>query len=491
MKTVGIIGAGIGGLSVAIHLASKGFKVTVFEKNAMPGGKASSLIHQGYRFDTGPSLLTMIDVVEQLFQEAGEKLSDYLNVKRLDVLCKYFYPDGIQLNAYSDFNKFAVELESKTSDTSANLSKYFSYSKEIFDLTKKIFLYDTYKGIKSVINSDSLKTLFKIHRIDSSRSMHDANKHFFTDPKLVQLFDRYATYNGSNPYLAPATLNLISHVENSLGGYYISDGMYSLVKALWNLALKKGVNFKFNHDVSAVKKSGNNIESLISENKPYSFDYYVSNLDSLTANKYFFGGNDFEINNDRLSSSAMVFYWGMNNEFPLLETHNILFSSDYKKEFDNLFLEKTIADDITVYIYISSKFNSSDAPAGCENWFVMINTPPNLGQNWNELIDKYRNIIIDKIELALKTEIRSKILFEKTLTPEIIEKQTGSYKGSLYGLSSNSRYSAFKRQSNYSKKYKNLFYCGGSAHPGGGIPLVILSGKNVSELIDDSQYFKD
>ena len=142
MKSVGIIGAGIGGLSAAIHLASKGFKVTVFEKNSLPGGKASSLSHQGFRFDTGPSLLTMVDVVEKLFNVSGENISDYLDVKRLDVLCKYFYPDGTQLNAYSDFTKFAAEIESKTTDTSDNLSEYFSYSKEIFELTKKIFLYN-------------------------------------------------------------------------------------------------------------------------------------------------------------------------------------------------------------------------------------------------------------------------------------------------------------------------------------------------------------
>ena len=177
----------------------------------------------------------------------------------------------------------------------------------------------------------------------------------------------------------------------------------------------------------------------------------------------------------------------MNSKFSQLDTHNILFSADYKKEFNSLFLDKTISDDVTVYIYVSSKFNPADAPEGCENWFVMINTPPNLNQNWYELTEKYRNIIIDKIESSLKTEIKSKILFEKVLNPEIIERRTGSYKGSLYGCASNTRFSAFKRQSNRSKKYKNLFYCGGSAHPGGGIPLVILSGKNVSELIENAK----
>jgi phytoene desaturase len=317
--------------------------------------------------------------------------------------------------------------------------------------------------------------------------MHESNRKFFKDDRLIQMFDRYATYNGSNPYLAPATLNLISYVENSLGGYYLTKGMYELTDALYKLASKKGVEFNFEEEIISVESGDNKILSMKSNRNKYTFNYYISNLDALTANTRFFDLPKTKIDDNLLSTSAMVFYWGVNGVFPELDTHNIIFAQDYKREFDNLFQRKIISDDVTIYIYVSSKFNKNDAPPNCENWFVMINTPANFGQNWEEEINKTRETIINKIESRLNIRIRDKIISERTLTPDVLESKTGSFKGSIYGFSSNTKFSAFKRQSNRSKKYKNLFYCGGSAHPGGGIPLVILSGKNVCELIGNRQ----
>jgi len=183
----------------------------------------------------------------------------------------------------------------------------------------------------------------------------------------------------------------------------------------------------------------------------------------------------------------MVFYWGIKGRHPEFDAHNILFSNDYKKEFYELFEERTIPKDPTVYIYISSKFAKSDAPEGSENWFVMINTPANYGQNWEEAAKEVRKTIIKKIENIIGKSIEGSIAAERVLNPKILEAKTGSYKGSIYGFSSNTKLAAFKRQANRSNKYRNLYYCGGSAHPGGGIPLVILSGKNVSEMIKNDR----
>ncbi len=287
--------------------------------------------------------------------------------------------------------------------------------------------------------------------------MHEANSCFFKDEKLVQMFDRYATYNGSNPYLAPATLNLISYVENSLGGYYLSKGMYELPDAMYKLALKKGVGFKFEEEIVSIESCGNKILSMKSDKSKYTFDYYISNLDALSANTRFFGLQKSEINDNLLSTSAMVFYWGMKGFFPELDTHNIIFAKDYAKEFENLFHHKIISDDVTIYIYVSSKFNKNDAPPNCENWFVMINTPSNYGQNWEEEVNKARDVIINKIESTLHIDFRDKIISEKTLTPDVLENKTGSYKGSIYGFSSNTKFSAFKRQSNRIKEIQKSF----------------------------------
>ncbi|MEO8233026.1 MAG: FAD-dependent oxidoreductase, partial [Ignavibacteriota bacterium] len=183
------------------------------------------------------------------------------------------------------------------------------------------------------------------------------------------------------------------------------------------------------------------------------------------------------------SFSGLVFYWGINKIFPELETHNILFAQNYKQEFDDLFMNKTIHSDPTIYIYISSKLNEDDAPAGKENWFVMVNAPHIQNQNWDDEVNNARTNIIKKINNFLNTNIEQFIELEKVMSPVDIQNKTGSYRGSIYGISSNDKFAAFMRQSNKSKTIKNLYFCGGSAHPGGGIPLVILSGKIVADII--------
>jgi phytoene dehydrogenase-like protein len=206
----------------------------------------------------------------------------------------------------------------------------------------------------------------------------------------------------------------------------------------------------------------------------YTFKNLIKNFESRESRRY----------EKKLPSfSGLVFYWGIKKEFPELETHNILFSKDYKKEFDDLFVNKTIHNDPTVYIYVSSKLNKNDAPSGKENWFVMVNAPHIQGQDWQGELKVVRKNIVKKINSFLNTDIENLIEFEKVLSPVDIQNRTGSYLGSIYGISSNDKFTAFMRQSNKSKTIKNLYFCGGSAHPGGGIPLVILSGKIVSDII--------
>jgi phytoene desaturase len=485
MKKISVIGAGLGGLSAAIRLAHKGFDVTVYEQNSAPGGKARSLSSGGFRFDTGPSLLTMPFVIEELFTEAGEKADEVLTFKKLDNLCRYFYPDGTVLNAYSDINKFSGEIENKTSEKRESLQKYLNYCKRIYDLTADIFLFKDLYSLSTYTNIKALKTLFRIKGIDSFRTMNEANRSFFKDEKIIQLFNRYATYNGSNPYMCPATLNIISHVEYNIGGYYILGGMYKLTDALYSLAMKKGVKFIFNSrveeitlqnkKVTGIKVNGEYIQSdaVISNADVYNtYNILLNDKNSKPANKY---------NSLEPSSSAHVFYWGININSEKLDVHNILFSGNYKKEFDEIFIEKTYPSDPTVYIYISSKFSKQDAPEGMENWFVMINTPYD---NNNLSHESLKETILNKIKQLTGYDLKDKIITEQILTPSEIASVTGSYKGSIYGISSNNRKAAFMRQPNKSGEYNGLYFCGGSAHPGGGIPLVILSGKICSELVN-------
>jgi phytoene desaturase len=487
MKKIAVIGAGLGGLSAAARLAAKGNEVHIFEKNSYAGGKASQFYEQGFRFDTGPSLLTMPYVLNDLFNECGENPDDYISLKKLENVCRYFFNSGTIINAYSDIEKFGEEISEKTIDDEESLNDFFNYSKTIYDLTADLFLFNSPSDPKTLFNRNALRTLFNIHKIDSFRTVHQAVSSFFKDKKLIQLFDRYATYNGSNPFEAPATLNIIPYVEYFPGSYLPVGGIYSIPNALKNLAEKKGVIFHFNSIVEEIMLRNKTVVGIKANGEEIPFDKVISNIDvNITFKNLLNDISTFESRRYKKlkpSLSGVVFYWAVDNQFPQLETHNIIFSEDYKKEFDQLTKQKIIPDEPTVYIYISSKLNPDDAPKGKENWFVMINVPYDDGQNWQEEISDARKNVIDKINKVLKINIEQNILFEKILTPKELEAKTAAYRGSIYGISSDKRTSAFLRQQNKSRTIKNLYFCGGSAHPGGGIPLVILSGKIVSDII--------
>ncbi|MBN1300703.1 MAG: phytoene desaturase [Melioribacteraceae bacterium] len=486
-KKVAVIGAGLGGLAAAIRLRVMGYKVSVYEKNQEPGGKASEIYDCGFRFDTGPSLVTMPFVLEELFKFAGEKIENFITLKKLDKLCRYFYPDGSVIDAYSDVQKFASEIEKNTTDSAGSVVAYLDYCRTIYNLSGELFLFKSFTEFSSIFNAKAFYTLLNILKLDTHRTMHRANSSFFNDGKTIQLFDRYATYNGSNPFKAPATLNIIQHVEYNMGGYVSSGGIYSIPKALTAVAENKGVEFNFNSEVNGIIRNGNRVTGIRVDGSEKLYDIVVSNSD--VKNTY---NNLLKDNNSRaskkyddleMSTSALVFYWGIKGNYPGLEIHNILFSEDYRKEFSDLFDAKIIPEDPTVYIYISSKFNGSDAPENCENWFVMINAPRNINQNWNYETEKARKHILRKIKNLLSIDVEADIITENILTPEILEKKTSSTGGSIYGISSNTRLAAFLRQRNRSGKYKGLYFTGGSAHPGGGIPLVLLSGKITADLI--------
>lgn len=486
-KKIAIIGAGLGGLSAAIRLSHKGYDVDLYEQNSTAGGKANELQINGFRFDTGPSLLTMPFVLKELFEECDENFDDYIKLKPLDLICKYFYPDGSILNAYSNIDKFGKEIERSTTDNSESLKRYLKYCADIYNLTADLFLYKSPNRMSTYLSLKALKTLLNIKKIDSLRTMHEANLSFFKDKKLVQLFDRYATYNGSNPYLAPATLNIIPHVECSLRGYLPADGIYSITKALCKLAEKKGVNILLNQKVDEIIVTNNSVKAIRINQKIINYDLVVSNVD--VNNTFYKLIKNISTRESRRylkttpSFSGVVFYWGMDRTFDQLEVHNILFSSNYKYEFENLFTYKTIPTDPTIYIYVSSKFNRNDAPMGKENWFVMINAPYIDKQDWSAELKTAKVNVVKKISKYLNVDITKHIEFERQLSPIDIQEKTGSYLGSIYGIASNSKWTAFIRQPNKSRSIKNLFFSGGSAHPGGGIPLVILSGKITADLI--------
>jgi len=487
-RTVGIIGAGIGGLSAAAQLADAGYGVHVFEKNQEPGGKARVLRGAGFRFDKGPSLLTMPFVFQQYFKNLRENPDDYLRFERLGINCQYFFSDRTILNAHADKNMFATEIACKTTDKRENVLRYLQHCQRLHDRAADTFLFSSPLRTLSRLNTKNLSALTHITELGMFRSLDSANRNFFQDAKTVQLFNRYATYNGSSPFQAPATFLIIPYVEFAFGAYNVAGGIYSIPNALYCLAKKKGAVFHFGRKVIGILHETHRIEALATEDGSLSCDIVVANSDVRNTYNVLLG--DRNILQARLydrkesSSSALVFYWGVRGNFKNLQVHNIFFSKDYHREFREIFRQKRCPSDPTVYVNITSKYVKSDTPKGCENWFVMVNAPHVAGQDWQDEIQKTRRRILKKFKDTLGIDIEKSIIFESVWTPLDIEKETGSWKGSLYGMASNSPTGAFLRQQNKSFIYRGLYFCGGTSHPGGGMPLALLSGKFAADFVE-------
>ncbi len=481
-----VIGAGIGGIAAAIRLAVKGYGVTVLEANASFGGKMTQFSKNGYRFDKGPSLFTLPHLVDELFTLAGRRPQDYFRYQQLEVITHYFFADGTRLTAYREPEKFALEVEQKLGVPPEKVKQYLAKSARMYEATAATFLHKSLHRAQTYMSADVLKTLPALPYLGLTTTMHAANTKQFKDARLVQLLDRFATYNGSDPYQAPATLNLIPHLEHNIGAFYPEGGIFAIAQSLVKLAEELGVTFRYNERATEIVTAGKIVTGVrTSQQELLPAGVVVSNMDVVPTYRKLLPqvpAPEKTLAQPR-SSSALIFYWGINREFPELHLHNIFFSKDYRQEFEYIFKQKTISPDPTVYVNITSKYTPSDAPADSENWFVMVNVPHNSGQNWAELVDVTRETIIQKLNKTLDTDLKAYIACEEVWDPVGIEADTSSFAGALYGSSSNNRLAAFLRHPNFTNKVKGLYFCGGSVHPGGGIPLSLLSAKIVGDLV--------
>ena len=479
-----LIGAGVGGLATAIRLAKKGYSVEVFEANDYIGGKLSTFTLGAYRFDAGPSLFTMPEFVDELFTLCGENPTDFFEYTRKDIACTYFWEDGKTITAYGDTNRFVEEVEEKLSVPAKTLNRYLSKAKKKFDRTRPLFLERSLHKWQTYLRKETLVGIANYFSFEIDTSLNSVNQNQLKEPHLVQFYNRFATYNGSNPYQTPGMMTLVQHLEQHYGTYIPKKGMGDISQSLYELAKRQGVIFHLN----------SNVDNIIVENKKavgiqlneieHRADIVVSNMDVVpTYRKLLIHQKQPEkILSQERSSSAIIFYWGLEKSFPQLDLHNIFFSDDYKAEFEAIFKTKTLFEDPTVYVNITSKDVPTDAPEGKENWFVMINAPHDTGQNWEQLAKDLRERVIKKLNRILDTDIAPLIKEEWIMTPDIIEARTQSYLGALYGASSNDKMAAFLRHPNFTRTISNLYFCGGSVHPGGGIPLCLLSAKIVADL---------
>ncbi|UTW61167.1 phytoene desaturase [bacterium SCSIO 12741] len=487
MKAI-IIGSGIAGLAAAIRLRIKGYQVQVFEAQSTIGGKAGEWHEQGFRFDLGPSLLTLPELMDEIFILADRNPADYFNYEQLDIICRYFWEDGTRFDTRRNASAMAQDAWEKFEVQPQILSKYLKSTAEKYELTCSTFLEHSLHKVSTWTQWKVLKALFKLSRLHLMESMHERNLKALKEPHLVQLFDRYATYNGSSPYQTSALFNLISYPELKQGAYFPKEGIRSIPESLHRLSVELGVEFHLNHCVEKMENQNGQVRGIQSNGRFYAANVVVSNMDvyptyqkllpEIPMPKY--------VRQGERSTSAVIFYWGMNRTTPELDAHNIFFSEDYVEEFQGLFQTGVLSDDPTIYVHVSSKINAKDAPEGKENWFVMVNAPSLERQSEDIQLESLKEIVAKKLHRILGFDPRPYIVCEKVRGPQDIEKETLSHLGSLYGTSSNELFSAFHRHPNFSRHLKGLYFCGGSVHPGGGVPLCLYSAKIATSLIPDA-----
>ena len=477
MKPVIIIGAGIGGLCAAVHLAAAGRQVLVLEQNDAPGGKMSEVRHGGYRWDTGPSVITMRHVFEDLFRTAGKRLEDYVEFVPVEPLTRYVYPDGTIFDASRDLPHMVEQIRAIDERDIEGYLAYLSYVAQIHRVTGPTFIYGepvNFRTFGKISPRDGLK-------IDGFRTMQRAIESHVRSPHLRQLLGRFATYVGASPFLAPATLNVIAHVEMNEGVWYPRGGIYRLAEAMTRLAGDLGVEIHTNRHVEEIILRDGRAVGVRTDDETLEASAVIANVDVATVYERLLPethrGRLRKLSRAEPSCSGFIMLLGVRGEHPELAHHTIFFSPDYHREFDDIFKRGRPPENPTIYVAVTSKRTPEDAPAGCENWFVMVNAPA-LGPqwNWNRQTGRYRDMILDTLA-GYGLDVRNRIESEQILTPEDIEHRTGARRGALYGISSNSRWAAFRRPHNRAPDVPGLYFTGGTTHPGGGVPMVALSGR--------------
>lgn len=485
-----VIGAGLGGLAAAALLANDGHKVTVFEKNSTPGGKMQQVRAGDYRFDTGPSLFTMPFILKELFERCGKNPDQYLTYTELEPLCRYFYRDGVIFDNFSDRELTEKEIQRFAPEDAPAYSTFLDRSEELYNKTADAFLFNplySFQDLKHLNLSDFLD-------IDAFSTVSDRVDHFFKSNYLRQFFKRFTTYNGSSPYRAPATLNVIPHVELNQGGYYVDGGLYKIAEALHKLAVESGVEFRFNSEVTSIEYSNHTVTGVVLKSgEKKSCSLLIANSDAtdtllnLLPDEAVSNRKKRKQQNIEPSCSGFVMLLGCNKKWDNLKHHNIFFSDDYEKEFDDIFSVKKMPENPTIYVANTSYTDSNHAPAGSSNLFVLVNAPyVTNNQDWNSIESEYSKFLIKELESRGLENLKDSIEYFETITPADFLTRYGSNRGSIYGTSSNSKLAAFLRPRNKLKGIRNLYLVGGSTHPGGGIPLVIQSAFNAVELLKRS-----
>jgi len=491
---IGVIGAGLGGLAAACTLASRGHRVIVFEKNEWLGGKAAVLEEEGFRFDMGPTIVTLPSVLRRIFEEAGRKIEDYLDLIRLDPQWRCFFEDGSVLDLDQDPIQMAQRLETFSSGSGQGYTDFIRFSERLDDISRRFFFDKPIGGIKDMFD---FKTAFDssvlgdVMAMKMGRSVAGMVRSYNPDPRVAQMIDHFTQYVGSSPYGSPAILCGIAHMQTDEGIWYPKGGTRAVPVALEKLARELGVEFRTGVLIEEILEEKGTVTGVrTSAGETVQLSSVVSNSDSVrTHNELIKGDVARKFSKRRKyepACSGVVLYLGLNKRYEHLAHHDFVFSRDPHEEFEWIYEKGEPAPDPTCYLAATSCSEPGTAPEGGEALYVLVHTPylrPH--HDWKEMFPKYRQVILDKLKrTGGMPDIEERIVFEKSLTPQDIHERYRVLNGAIYGLASHGKFLGAFKPGNRSPDLKGLYLAGGAAHPGPGMPMVLMSGWIAGDTLD-------
>jgi diapolycopene oxygenase len=485
-KHVVVIGAGLGGLSAAISLATEGFKVVLLEKNDKVGGKLNILEKDGFTFDLGPSILTMPHIFQALFDRAGKNMADYINIQTVEPHWRNFFEDGSTLDLSSDPERMKQELDKLGPNTAKEFDEFLAYSKKLCEITEQGYFAH---GLDSFW--DLLKHYGPVRSLlefDVFRSMDQGVRRFIKDPKLVDVLNYFIKYVGSSPYDAPALMNLLPYIQFGYGLWYVKGGMYGIAEGLQKLAEELGVNIRVDSEVAEIQQHDGCATGVrLLDGSVISADIVVSNMEVIPAYKKLLNNENEAKRLQRFepSCSGLVLHLGVDTIYPQLAHHNFFYSDHPREHFNAVFHDNKLSDDPTIYLVAPVKSDPTQAPPGCEIIKILPHIP-HLNPDQPLTAEDYaalRERVLIKLERMGLTDLRKHIICEEYWTPIDIEQRYYSNQGSIYGVVADRFKNLGFKIPQRSKDISNLYFVGGSVNPGGGMPMVTLSGQLVRDKI--------
>jgi diapolycopene oxygenase len=487
-EKIGVIGAGLGGLAAACTLAARGHKVILFDKNPWLGGKAAQLESGGFRFDMGPTIVTVPSVLKRIFAEAGRKMEDYLHMIRLDPQWRCFFEGGSVLDLRQNPAQMASELDRFAPGTNSGhaYKKFITWSQRLNAISQRHFFYKPIGGLKDMMtlsNTFEPKMLGDLLAMKMNQTVAQAVRSQTPDARVAQMMDHFTQYVGSSPYASPAILCGIAHMQTDEGIWYPIGGTRAVPLALTRLAQELGVELRPDTSIEKILTSGNQVTGVrTASGEDIPLAGVVSNSDSVRTHQELLSGKPSQAFQARRkyepACSGVVLYLGLKQRYDHLAHHCFVFSKDPHEEFEFIYKKGQPAPDPTCYLAATSFSEPQVAPPGGEALYVLVHTPYlRPGHDWKAMLPGYRNTIIQKLKrTAGMHDIESRIVFESALTPQDIHDRYRVLNGAIYGLASHGRLNGAFKPSNRSPDLKGLYLAGGSAHPGPGMPMVMMSG---------------